>query len=126
LKLGRRLIGPAALAASALLILVSGLIRGRVVAIALLPAAFGIMDLMLPSAWAVCLDVGREHAGAVSGAMNTAGLCGGFFCTVLFGYVIKLTGNYNLPLFAIGTMLLASAGLFARIDATRQLEPENP
>jgi MFS family permease len=122
LKLGRRLIGSAALAAAGLLILIAALIDGKAVVIAILAATLGIMDLMLPSAWAVCVDVGREHAGAVSGAMNTAGLVGGFTCTILFGYIVKLTGNYNLPLLAIGTMLLVSACLFVRIDATQQLE----
>jgi MFS family permease len=125
LKLGRRLIGSAALLASGLLVLIAALVRGKVVVIALLPAAFGIMDLMLPSAWAACIDVGGEHAGAVSGAMNTAGLCGGFCCTVLFGYIVRLTGNYNLPLLVIGTMVLVSASLFVRIDATQQLEAGN-
>ena len=66
--------------------------------------------------------MGAGDAGAVSGTMNTAGLVGGFTCTILVGYIVKLTGNYNLPLLAIGTMLLMSASLSVRIDATQQLE----
>jgi ACS family glucarate transporter-like MFS transporter len=124
LKRGRRLLGSVALAVSGALVFATALIHGKLAAIALLPVAFGIMDLMLPSAWAVCLDVGGEHAGAVSGVMNTAGLCGGFVCTLLFGYAVKLTGNYNLPLLIIGTMLLVSTILFTQIDATQQLADE--
>jgi ACS family glucarate transporter-like MFS transporter len=121
LKHGRRMIGAAALAASGLLVLITAMSHGKAAGVALLAAAFGMMDLMLPSAWAVCLDVGREHAGAVTGVMNTAGLCGGFVCTLVFGYTVKMTGNYNLPLLAIGVMLLVSTALFWQIDPTQQL-----
>ena len=31
---------------------------------------------MLPVAWSICVDAGGEHAGAISGAMNTAGQVG--------------------------------------------------
>ncbi|MGH9352284.1 MAG: MFS transporter [Terriglobia bacterium] len=122
LKLGRRVIGSAALALSCALILAAAMTRGKAAGVGLLAASFGIMDLMLPSAWALCIDVGGAHAGAVTGVMNTAGLCGGFVCTILFGYVVKMTGNYNLPLFVIGAMLLASSVLFSQIDATQALE----
>ena len=39
----------------------------------LLALAYAGSDFMLPVAWAVCLDIGGRHAGAVSGAMNMAG-----------------------------------------------------
>lgn len=121
LKFGRRLLGAAALAVSASLIFATAMTHSKAAGVALLSVAFGIMDLMLPSAWAVCLDVGGPHAGAVSGAMNTAGLCGGFVCTIVFGYAVKITGSYNLPLLIIAAMLLASTVLFTRIDATQQI-----
>jgi MFS transporter, ACS family, glucarate transporter len=82
-----------------------------------------VMDLMLPSAWAVCLDVGGKHAGVVSGAMNTAGNLGGFACTVLFGYIVTAFG-YNAPLLVIASMLMTSAILFTRIDPTKPLVAE--
>jgi nitrate/nitrite transporter NarK len=82
------------------------------------------MDLMLPAAWAVCLDVGKRHAGVVTGLMNTAGQFSGFVCAILFGYVVRATGSYNAPLWIISAMILVSAGLFALIDPTRALVSE--
>ena len=38
-------------------------------------AVFGA-DMTLPPSWAFCIDIGRNHAGAVSGTMNMAGNIG--------------------------------------------------
>jgi MFS family permease len=83
----------------------------------------GIMDCMLPCAWAICLDVGEKYAGTVSGAMNSAGCLGGFLCAALFGWVVKETGNYNLPVLGIAVMVAISALLFACINPNRRLVP---
>lgn len=120
-KIGRRLLGVTGLTVSAIFMFLGGLIPGKMEVFIFLSLCFGVMDLMLPSAWAVCLDIGKKYAGAISGAMNTAGNIGGFVCAVVFGYLVEVTGNYNFPLFIIGGMLLISAFLFLRIDATKQL-----
>jgi MFS family permease len=126
LGLGRRLVGSASLTISAVLILGSALTPGKLSAIVLLSLGFGAMDCMLPSAWAICLDLGKEHAGAVTGAMNSAGQAGGLACSVLFGYLVGATGDYDAPLFVIAAMVFLSALLFARIDSTRPLIPAGP
>jgi MFS transporter, ACS family, glucarate transporter len=116
----RTIRGSLSLAASAVLLAAAALAAGKLSNVILLALSFGMMDLMLPCAWAVCLDVGDRHAG-VTGAMNTAGNLGGFMCTVLFGYLVKAFGNYDGPLFVIATLLMISAILFSRIDSTRRL-----
>ena len=93
-------------------------------AVLFLALGFGVMDLMLPTAWAICLDVAQKYAGAVTGAMNMSGQLGGFLCTVLFGYAVERSGSYHTPLFVIAFMLLVSASLFSRIDPTIPLVPE--
>jgi predicted MFS family arabinose efflux permease len=76
---------------------------------------------MLPVAWAVCLDIGQKHAGAVSAAMNTAGQVGSFSSTVAFGYIVSYTGSYNAPLVPIAIMTVIAAALWLTIDPTRRL-----
>jgi ACS family glucarate transporter-like MFS transporter len=120
----RRLVGSVCLAASALLLCATALTRGKMSGVILLTLGFGIMDCMVPSAWAICLDVGQRYAGAVSGAMNMAGNAGGFVCSVLFGYLVKAYDSYHLPIFVIAAMVMISAFLFWRIDATRPLVAE--
>ena len=124
LRTGRRLLGAGALAVSAVCMFLAGFIPGKLQVFIFLSLCFGIIDLMLPSAWAICTDIGRKFAGAVSGAMNTAGNIGGFICASVFGYVVDATGNYNVPLYVIAGMLLISAFLFLKLDPSKPLAEE--
>lgn len=121
LKTGRRLLGTGGLALSAVFMFLAAFIPGKIQVFVFLSLCFGVIDLMLPSAWAVCLDIGKKYGGAISGAMNTAGNLGGFTCATVFGYLVKATGNYNFPLYIISGMLVISAFLFSKIDASKSL-----
>ena len=121
LKIGRRLVGSAGLAMSALLLAGMTMTHDKATVVVLSSLGFGVADLMLPAAWAVCLDVGHEYAGVVTGTMNTAGQLGGFVCSVLFGYLIAAWGSYREPLWLVAASVLLGAFLFTRIDPTRQL-----
>lgn len=123
LRSGRRRIGVTSLAVSSALLLAAAGTTDRIATVALLTFSFAIMDLMLPSAWALCLDIGGSHAGAVTGAMNTAGQLGGFVCTLVFGFVVKYFNSYDAPLVLIAGMIALAALLFSRIDASKPLFP---
>jgi nitrate/nitrite transporter NarK len=120
-KTARRLVGSAALAASSGLLLLMSLTHNHAAIGVLSSLGFGVADLMLPAAWALCLDIGGDHAGFVTGVMNSAGQFGGFVCSVLFGYVVKSTGSYQIPLWGVVAMVFVAALLFTRIDASRSL-----
>ena len=120
IKVGRKALGSASLAVSAVCMFLAAFIPGKMAVFVFLSLCFGIFDLMLPSAWALCIDLGKRHAGTLSGAMNTAGNIGGFCCGILFGQLVQQSGNYNLPLYMIALMLVVSALLFAFIN------PEKP
>ncbi|MBO7325064.1 MAG: MFS transporter, partial [Bacteroidales bacterium] len=109
LKVGRKALGSSSLIVSAIFMFLAAFIPGKMQVFIFLSLAFGIIDLMLPSAWALCIDLGKKYSGAASGAMNTAGNLGGFVCSLIFGYVVSATGNYNLPLYIIAGMLVISA-----------------
>lgn len=123
LRSGRRRIGVTSLAVSSALLLGAAATTDRIATVALLTFSFAIMDLMLPSAWALCLDIGGSHSGAVTGAMNTAGQLGGFVCTLVFGFVVKYFNSYDAPLVLIAGMIALAALLFSRIDASKPLFP---
>ncbi|MCF0243703.1 MAG: MFS transporter [Bacteroidaceae bacterium] len=120
LKVGRKAQGVGALVVSAIFMFLAAFIPGKMEVFIFLSLCFGVIDLMLPSAWALCIDIGKKYAGAVSGAMNTAGNLGGFVCATLFGYLVSSTGDYNLPLYCISGMLVISAVLFMCIDPTKE------
>ncbi len=121
LKIARCGQASSALAASSLLILALAFARDKTMVVILASLGFGVLDLMLPAAWALCLDLGRAHAGVLTGAMNSAGLAGGFVCTVLFGYLVRATGGYRTPLCAIAAMVMLSALIFTQIDPSRPI-----
>ncbi len=121
LKIGRKALGSTSLAVSAVCMFLAAFIPGKMAVFVFLSLCFGIFDLMLPSAWALCIDLGKQHAGAISGAMNTAGNIGGFFCGILFGFLVQSSGNYNLPLYMIAGMLIISAVLFSFINPTKPI-----
>ena len=120
IRVGRKALGSTSLAVSAVCMFLAAFIPGKMAVFVFLSLCFGIFDLMLPSAWALCIDLGKQHAGTLSGAMNTAGNIGGFCCGILFGQLVQSSGNYNLPLYMIAVMLIVSAVLFAFIN------PEKP
>src|SRR5213594_4202551 len=60
-------------------------------------------------------EIRRKYAGAVSGAMNTAGQIGSF---LTFGYLVDAYGTYNAPLVSMSAMLIVSAALWLKIDPT--------
>lgn len=120
IKVGRKALGSTSLALSAVCMFLAAFIPGKMAVFVFLSLCFGIFDLMLPSAWALCIDLGKQHAGTLSGAMNTAGNIGGFCCGILFGELVEQSGNYNLPLYMIAVMLIVSAILFSFIN------PEKP
>jgi predicted MFS family arabinose efflux permease len=121
LKVGRKAIGSVSLVVSAVCMFLAAFIPGKMAVFVFLSLCFGIFDLMLPSAWALCIDLGKQHAGTISGAMNTAGNLGGFCCGILFGQLVQSSGNYNLPLYVIACMLFISAVLFALINPEKRI-----
>lgn len=75
------------------------------------PAAVGFLslavfgaDMTLPPSWSLCIDIGRDHAGKVSGTMNMAGNLGAFVTGLAFPYLRLWTGS-TAPFFVAGAVL---------------------
>jgi sugar phosphate permease len=121
LKWGRRTVAMVGLGASAVFMTATVLTTDKVLSVLLLALGYAGSDFMLPVAWAVCLDVGRKYAGAVTGAMNTAGQIGSFLTSIAFGYLVAHFGTYNAPLIPMGILTGISALLWLKIDPTQEL-----
>ena len=120
-KIARRTMLTASLLLSSVLLLCMSVVHGHAAVVVVSSIGFGVMDLMLPSAWALCLDVGGSFAGTVTGVMNTAGQFGGLCSTILFGYVVRMMGNYHAALWVIAAMVCISGLLFSQVDASQPL-----
>jgi MFS family permease len=114
-----KIIASVCLTLTAILLIALSLAATKTAVVLLSGSAFMVMDLMLPSAWAMCMAIGGRYGGTASGVMNTAGNIGGFVCSVAFGHVVATTGNYALPLQGVAAMVLVAAGIFTLVDCTK-------
>ena len=118
---GRRSIGVVGLGVASLFMVATLLTGQKFLALIFLALAYGAVCFQQPTVWAVCLDIGGKHAGATSGAMNTAGQIGGFVSSVAFGYLVTSFGSYDAPLIPMAVLLFGGAMLWLKIDPAREL-----
>lgn len=141
LKWGRRAVAMIGLGSAAVFTVITILTPGQMLGLFFLALSYAGSDFMLPTAWAVCLDVGKKYAGAVTGTMNMAGQIGSFLSSVVFGYLVIYSDGllpalgmpvrdglrdfrYDVPLVLMTVMLAISAVLWLKIDPNKQLIPE--
>jgi MFS transporter, ACS family, glucarate transporter len=124
LRVARCSIGSVSLITAGVCVIIATLTKDNWSAVTLIAIGLGIMNAMLPVAWSLCVDLGGQHAGAVSGAMNMAGQTGSFISSVAFGYLIDWLGSYDMALTPLAVMLVLSGIMFALINPAEQLIPD--
>ena len=80
----------------------------------------------LGAAWGTCLDIGGNHAGVVSAAMNTSGQVGSVLCPIVVIWLKNQAQDWNAPLVLIGALFLVGAVGWALIDPRRKVFDEPP
>ncbi len=125
LKLGRRIVGMAGVTLAGIFMLLSLFIENPLVAAAVLALGFAASDFMLPTCWAVCLDIGKESAGTVTGSMNTLGQMGATIMSYSFGRMVETYG-WNMPLVIIAGLFFVSALIRLKIDPTKPIRAAAP
>ncbi len=92
-------------------------VTGAIIFISL--AVFGA-DMTLSPSWSTCVDIAKDHSGAVSGTMNMAGNLGSFFTALAFPYLLAMTAS-DRPFF----FLAAALNVIAVIIWIR-IKPDQP
>lgn len=83
-------------------------------------------DLVMPGAWATCMDIGGKYAGTVAGSMNMMGNIAGFVAPLTGGIILKRTGgDWNMFLYTMAVMYLLGTFCWPFIDPVTPLEPEH-
>jgi ACS family glucarate transporter-like MFS transporter len=126
LRLARCSIGSVSLIGAGILMVAATLSPNKWWAVAFLTLGLGLMDAMLPVSWAMCVDMGQDYAGSISGAMNMAGQAGSLISSVAFGYMVEWFGSYDKALMPLAAMLIVSGLLFASIKPAELLLKEEP
>ena len=122
LRAGRRAPGLVGLPLAALAVVGAIVTATPLLAAFLLAAAAGLAALGVSPAWAVCLEIGRRHAGVVSGTMNTFGNLGGALSPVVVGLSLQRWGSRDLPLLTVAGFYLVAAACWLGIDQADPIE----
>jgi len=70
--------------------------------------------------WAVPMDIAEELSGTASGMMNTGSALAAIVSPVVGGFIIDMSGNWELPF--LGTIALMALGAIL----TFRMRPELP
>lgn len=121
LKLARRLMLVIGMGGALVFIIPVVYTQNPLTAVALLSASFFFLELTNAVLWSLPLDIAGAYAGTAGGMMNTGFGVAGMISPVAFGYLIQVTGSYEVP-FGISALLLAIGVVCALfIDPTRKL-----
>jgi MFS family permease len=110
LRIARSWLGFASFGCSSLLLFASTQLDGRVLKAGLIALALASADLALSACWAVCLDVGRDYAGIVTGFMNTFGNLGGLVAPMVVGFAVERWDSWTIP-FYVSSIIYAGGAL---------------
>ncbi len=121
LLFGRRVIGMTGLGICGLLIFFAASATRNDVASLCLIGANGFFSFGVMVSYAVCIDIGRNNAGTVTGAMNFFGQMGAFFLAIIFGKLADLTRSFTYPLFIVSAVMFAGCLFWLAIDPTKQV-----
>lgn len=121
LTFGRRYVGMFGLVMAGICMILGSFTENISVAIVFLGLGLAFKDFTLPVSWAAATDIGKEHAGSVSGTMGLAGQLGSAIMATAFGYILHETGSYELPVRIIGVIVILGGLLWFKIDAGKPL-----
>ena len=77
--------------------------------------------MTLPPSWALCVDIGKKNAGAVSGTMNMAGNIGSFLTALAFPYLTDWTGSVDYFFYVAAALNVLAILLWLQVKADRGL-----
>jgi sugar phosphate permease len=116
----RRIVLLGFLASGVLLLAVTHIASTPLAMLAMGLASF-CSDLTMPISWNACVEIGRRHTAAVSGAMNMFGNLAGFVAPVISGWILtRDPGAWNVLIYltVAASWLAAACWMF--------LDPSDP
>ena len=119
LRWGRSGVGAVAYAVVGVALFAAGLSHHPVLAAVLISIGLAANMFTLGAAWSTCLDIGGNHSGVVSAAMNTSGQLGAVLSPLLVTGTCKYFGDWNAPLFLMGALFLLGAVCWLFINPNR-------
>jgi sugar phosphate permease len=125
IKWARRSIPLVGMIVLAFFMVPGALVESAYVSLVLLSLALACSEFGIGIYWATALDVADQHAGTVSGLMNTFGNLGGFFSPIVFGIIVDRTQSWSMPFMVASCVSVVGALFWLFIDPTASLKTES-
>jgi sugar phosphate permease len=111
-KFARRVVAMSGMSVAAIFMIPGALTSSAYLAVFLLACALFGLEMAVGVYWAVCLDVGHEYAGTVSGMMNSVGNIGSALSPLVFGAILQFTGSWVYPFLVASGILVVGVLLW--------------
>ncbi|XBS69807.1 hypothetical protein ABK905_26595 [Acerihabitans sp. KWT182] len=85
------------------------------IVVACLSGALFFLELMTGPMWTVPMDIAPDYAGTASGLMNTGSAIASILTPIVFGVVVHVTGNWNIPFIGSFAFLAMGCALATQI-----------
>ena len=122
-RAARKAIAAAGMTGACLMLLLSVKLADPTWAMVAMGLASFCNDLVMPSAWGACMDVGGRFAGTYSGSMNMMGNLGGVAGPIVVGYILQATNHdWALTFYVSAAVYLLGAILWLFIDPVTPLD----
>ena len=82
----------------------------------LLALALASADLALGACWAVPIDIAPDHAGVITGCMNTLGNLGGLVGPLVVGIAVDRWHSWTFPFYITALVYAGGALAWLAID----------
>ena len=130
--IGSRVLSPRLIASlgfimAGILLVISVYVYDPIWAMALIGLSAFFSDLVLPTSWSACMEVGGKYAGSLSGSMNLVGNLPGFVAPVTVAYILTWSDqNWALTFFVSCSIYLIGAICWWFIDPVSPLDRGAP
>jgi len=119
LRAGRCHLGFGAFLTCAAFLFASTVVPSPIVKAILIAMALASADLALGACWAVPIDIAPDHAGVITGFMNTLGNIGGLIGPLVVGYAVDRWHSWTFPFYITALVYAGGAMAWLVIDPTR-------
>lgn len=121
LRAGRCAVGAIAYVFAGTSMILAGFAHQPMLAATLIALAVAASMFTLGASWSTCLDIGGNHAGVISAAMNTSGALSSVASPLLVTWLFRTYGDWNVPLYVMGSLFLMGAVCWGLIDPRKRI-----
>jgi MFS transporter, ACS family, glucarate transporter len=129
-KTTRRLMASVGFFGAGVMLLISIQIQDPLPAMIFMGFASFFNDLVMPGAWAACMDIGGRYAGTLAGSMNMMGNVAGFVAPMIGGTILETSrretgvADWNQFLYVMAAAYLLGTLVWPFIDPVKSIDRE--